>query len=142
MTYKRKDDILNYIRDNFSVDATVLRLFDTVMSHVFIHGQGSLLMISEMLQEIGMKEYEITSILKGCVPRHKEVFVPVFARLNTSVKTWVRVPEGAGNNEIKQAAIQNIVNSNFDYNDCWEIEEEDISIYNIDNEGTQEADDE
>ena len=59
--------------------------------------------------------------------------------LNTSVKTWVKVSEGAGNDEIERAAIKNIVDGNFDYDDDWETDEDDIDVYNIDSDGAQEV---
>ena len=142
ITESKTGKIMDYIRENFSLNCDAQRLLEAALFHtVDNRPSGSVGLLRSMLCTIGMSSKEINYIVHGEVPSRPMISVPVYARLNTSVKTWIKVSEGAGNDEIERAAIKNIVDGNFDYNDDWEIEEDDISVYTIDSEGAQEVED-
>lgn len=132
--------IMDYIRENFSLNCDAQRLLEAALFHtVDNRPSGSVGLLRAMLCTVGMSSDEINSIVQGRVPSPPMISIPVYARLNTSVKTWVKVSEGAGDDEIERAAIKNIVDGNFDYDDDWETDEDDIDVYNIDSDGAQEV---
>lgn len=140
ITESKTGKIMDYIRENFSLNCDAQRLLEAALFHtVDNRPSGSVGLLRSMLYTVGMSSDEVNAIVQGKVPSPPMISVPVYARLNTSVKTWVKVSEGAGNDEIERAAIKNIVDGNFDYDDDWEAEEDDISVYNIDSDGAQEV---
>lgn len=140
MEESKTGKIMDYIRENFSLNCDAQRLLEAALFHtVDNRPSGSVGLLRSMLYTVGMSSDEVNSIVQGKVPSRPMISVPVYARLNTSVLTWVKVSEGAGKDEIERAAIKNIVDGNFDYDDDWETDEDDIDVYNVDSDGAQEV---
>lgn len=106
----------------------------------YMNPETRTLMLQEALKGMGFSKEQLTAFAKGEIPTEYQV-VPVETRIVRFYRTYVRVPIGTTEKEVKAAAIKQITT---DMDNCleldpdMEIEEDDILCMAVDWEGASD----
>ena len=97
--------------------------------------------LERVLSPIGISDDEIKAFSEGRVPSARTIAVPVYATYKLGVKVWVEVPEDSSESVIKEAALEKIIgDGDYEIDESFDQQAEDVSIYEIDYDGIQTVD--
>ena len=152
---KSVPSIMAYVHEGYNFDANTERMIESTLrfaesiatrysnqspdSPIFPFSVRQYL--DSILDALDFDADEITAFSQGRVPHEKMIAVPVYATYKLGVKVWVEVPEGSGESVIEAIALEKIIgDGDYEIDESFDQQAEDVSIYEIDYDGIQTVD--